>query len=86
MSQDRELRCHCVSPKLQTVTIMGIPFLMCMKCGRALPKPVVERTHTKQELREKYRPKPKPKFDSWEEQLEQIVIETFEEKQQNPKR
>jgi len=80
-------RCHCVSPKWVTVEVMGIPYLICAKCGKGLPKPIAEGTMTHKEMHKAQ--KPKPKFRSWQEELHYIMEELWERKygsKSNPKR
>ena len=44
--------CKCgLTAKWETQQIMGVPFLVCKKCGGTLPKAVVEKTMTKKEMR-----------------------------------
>ena len=74
-------KCRCGLPKWTTVTVMGIPFLMCARCGGGLPKAVVEQTHTQRELDALQKPKPKPK--PWKRELHDIVEKIWEERHGN---
>ena len=77
-----EGHCGCVSPRWTTVTVMGVPFLICSKCGKGLPKMVIEKTHTKKEMREDWQKK-REKPLSKEEELKKIIEEVWERKYGN---
>jgi len=62
---------------------MGVPFMVCMRCGCGLPQPVVERTWTQKEMNETQKPRRKPK--PWKEELLEIVEKIWEDKYGNKK-
>lgn len=72
MIPKQRFRKNCILCDWRTVEIMGVPFLVCRRCGRSLPQAVKEKTITKQEIREMQK---KPKYpkttkeiieDAWE--------------------
>jgi len=46
----RSIQCELGFHKWATETIMGIPMLVCTRCGFRAPKPILEKTVTKREL------------------------------------
>ena len=79
--------CKCIRPKWVTTSVMNVPFMLCERCGCGLPEAVVDKTHTKRELREKYRKKERPISSYTQKELfEKIILEAWEEKTKSKRR
>jgi len=79
--------CKCGLQKWTTVTVMGIPFMMCSKCKQGLPKAVVDDTMTHKEMHQLQKPKRKPR--PWKEEMLEIAKRVWEEtkgSESNPRR
>ena len=79
--------CKCGLQKWVTVSVMGIPFMMCKRCGQGLPRGIVDKTMTHREMHEVQKKKAEKK--SWKEEKLEIARRIWEEKrgsESNPRR
>ena len=56
----RENWCSSYMHRWTTTVVMGIPVMICKKCGATLPQSVMEKTITKREIRRMQKKKPIP--------------------------
>jgi len=80
MMPKQRFRKDCIFHDWETHQIMGVPFLVCRKCGRSLPQAVKEKTITKQEMMKMQQ---KPKYPKT---TKEIVEDVWERKFGNKRR
>ena len=79
--------CKCGLQKWTTVEVMGIPFMMCKRCGQGLPKAIMDKTMTHREMHEVQKKK-RIEMD-WKKEKLEIAKKIWEEKrgsESNPRR
>ena len=69
--------CGCIQCEYVTRQIMGVPFLVCRKCGAGLPVRVKEQTMTHQEMHDIQQKRKYPRT------VKEIVSEIWERKHGN---